>query len=720
MKFLDSSALWHLFWALPLLAAMTLWYFFRGKKLLRKIFPSGDPGEYSNVHYGKRIVRALLLLLAVAALGFALARPAWGVRKTESPVQTRDILIVLDISRSMLSDNVKPSRLDHARYLIRDMTENMPDTRFGIMAFAGNPVRVCPMTLDRTQLLNKLDAVSPADAPRGGTNLEAALNSAFNSVKYGSAGLNRAVVLISDGGELEGDYQKTFAKYKKEKIPVFTIGVGEPENPALIPLESGRLLRDNQGNTVNAPLQEDALQTIARETGGEYIRSTTINSGSAELRRALEKVVPEEKTLVAETDVERPALPLALAFIFLVCFFLLSERRKTAKIFLFTGCLLCLTLFSFAVEESAENTETAEQSEKKEDITEKTPTVIYNEALRTHKKGDTENAVKLYEQVISHKDSTPELRANAFLNMGVIRQTAARKIAEEALAPETTANPDGAIRKIDAALAGLDTAQEDYRNSLRTHSAGSRSTVKNQTLLIRDREKLEELKKKLEELKKQQQQAQQQTQQALQQQQQQQQQQAQQQQQQQQQAQQQQAQQQQAQQQTQQAQQDAEKLADQAEKLDQKQLAQNAKDAAEKLKDAQRQQKTGDQKGAERSIREALEKLGGGKDGQDQKDGQEGQEKNKDQDKNGKEENRNAPSSGKDGQEQKDGQEDDPSSEPSENKNDTGKDGKEKKEAGSPSDVRVDQMRRDNEKFRKEVEKIRKMRLQSLPVEKDW
>ena len=710
MKFLDSSALWHLFWALPLLAAMTLWYFFRGKKLLRKIFPSGDPGEYSNVHYGKRIVRALLLLGAVAALGFALARPAWGVRKTESPVQTRDILIVLDISRSMLSDNVKPSRLDHARYLIRDMTENMPDTRFGIMAFAGNPVRVCPMTLDRTQLLNKLDAVSPADAPRGGTNLEAALNSAFNSVKYGSAGLNRAVVLISDGGELEGDYQKTFAKYKKEKIPVFTIGVGEPENPALIPLESGRLLRDNQGNTVNAPLQEDALQTIARETGGDYIRSTTINSGSAELRRALEKVVPEEKTLVAETDVERPALPLALAFIFLVCFFLLSERRKTAKIFLFTGCLLCLTLFSFAVEAE----QTAERTENETDTVEKTPTAIYNEALRTHKKGDTENAVKLYEQVISHKDSTPELRANAFLNMGVIRQTAARKIAEEALAPETTANPDGAIRKIDAALAGLDTAQEDYRNSLRTHSAGSRSTVKNQTLLIRDREKLEELKKKLEELKKQQQQAQQQTQQALQQQQQQQTQQALQQQQ------QQAQQQQQQQQQTQQAQQDAEKLADQAEKLDQKQLAQNAKDAAEKLKDAQQQQKKGDQKGAERSIREALEKLGGGKDGQDQKDGQEGQEKNKDQDKNGKEENKNAPSSGKDGQEQKDGQEDDPSSEPSENKNDTGKDGKEKKEAESPSDVRVDQMRRDNEKFRKEVEKIRKMRLQSLPVEKDW
>ena len=149
-------------------------------------------------------------------------------------------------------------------------------------------------------------------------------------------------------------------------------------------------------------------------------------------------------------------------------------------------------------------------------------------------------------------------------------------------------------------------------------------------------------------------------------------------------------------------------------------MAQNAKDAAEKLKDAQQQQKKGDQKGAERSIREALEKLGGGKDGQDQKDGQEGQEKNKDQDKNGKEENKNAPSSGKDGQEQKDGQEDDPSSEPSENKNDTGKDGKEKKEAESPSDVRVDQMRRDNEKFRKEVEKIRKMRLQSLPVEKDW
>ena len=420
--------------------------------------------------------------------------------------------------------------------------------------------------------------------------------------------------------------------------------------------------------------------------------------------------MPEEKTLVAETDVERPALPLALAFIFLVCFFLLSERRKTAKIFLFTGCLLCLTLFSFAVEAE----QTAEQTENETDAVEKTPTVIYNEALRTHKKGDTENAVKLYEQVISHKDSTPELRANAFLNMGVIRQTAARKIAEEALAPETTANPDGAIRKIDAALAGLDTAQEDYRNSLRTHSAGSRSTVKNQTLLIRDREKLEELKKKLEELKKQQQQAQQQTQQALQQQQQQQTQQALQQQQ------QQAQQQQQQQQQTQQAQQDAEKLADQAEKLDQKQLAQNAKDAAEKLKDAQQQQKKGDQKGAERSIREALEKLGGGKDGQDQKDGQEGQEKNKDQDKNGKEENKNAPSSGKDGQEQKDGQEDDPSSEPSENKNDTGKDGKEKKEAESPSDVRVDQMRRDNEKFRKEVEKIRKMRLQSLPVEKDW
>ncbi len=676
MSLLNPAVLWHLLWLIPLILVL---YWIGSVRAAAFLHRAGKISKYSELSGPKRFLRMLLLCGTVFFLAAAAARPAWGERFLPEPPLGRDIMVMLDISRSMLSDNVRPSRLEHAKMVLRRIAESLPGDRFGLIAFAGNAQLVCPMTADTAAFLNKLSSLTPESAKRGGTNLERALETALLALNGGASAKNRAVLLLSDGGELEGNSKQVLDEYKKEKIPVFTMGIGEKNTPALIPLAPSVLLKDRAGNTVHAPLDEAALRTIAQKTGGLYFQSTTLQDGVAILAQDLRsKLTPEAGTSMTDRiqKVEHPAIPLAASLICFSLFCLISERRKLLTALLF----LSATVWIYGQEQEMENP----------------ALTAYRQGVALHKEGKTEEAAEQYEHAVTAGENDLQIRTKSYLNLGVLEHSAGRAAAMEAEQKVQEQNLDQAVGLLDQALEKLKTAEEDYRESLRAvpgenKNPDEETTVQNQTILLRDRKQMEQRRKEIEELKKQQKQAQQSAQNAMNNQ---------------------------KEQNTEQAQQDAQDLSGKAQNAGQKQMAQQAADAAKDLQDAKEKQKQGDQKSAEQSIRDAMRKLGLDPDQkQNEQDQQnQGQQNQGQQNQDGQ--------SGQPDQQNQDGQngkteQPQNKTEPDQNKESsaTAKPDRETDEKGSDQ---LEMMRRANEDFRNDLEKRRAEAGGIMPVEKDW
>jgi len=129
----------------------------RNKIWLKRLFPGGYD-RYCDLARAKRAGRIVLLLAAMILFGLAAARPAWGERILPDSIGGRDLIVVMDVSKSMLSDNVRPTRLDHAKQLVREVVSRNSGDRFGLIAFAGNAELICPLTADSGSFLSALDA----------------------------------------------------------------------------------------------------------------------------------------------------------------------------------------------------------------------------------------------------------------------------------------------------------------------------------------------------------------------------------------------------------------------------------------------------------------------------------------------------------------------------------------------------------------------------------
>ena len=269
MSFLSGSILWNLLWIIPLILVLAFAGGVRRNKLLRKMFGTDErAARFSNASPGKRIFRIILLTL-----------------------------VVFDVSKSMLSDDVKPSRMDHAKWLVREIVKKNPGDRFGLIAFAGESFLVCPLTVDRASFIQLVDDLDTDTIPVGGTNVQVALEEAVRAFS-GAQGMHKAVVLVTDGDELTGRGASVINDLSKAQIPIFAVGVGDPSNPAVIrvPDEDGklRILTDREGNPVKSPLNEPQLTELARRTGGIYVRSTAAYSGIDELEARIRQLDRKE------------------------------------------------------------------------------------------------------------------------------------------------------------------------------------------------------------------------------------------------------------------------------------------------------------------------------------------------------------------------------------------------------------------------------------------
>ncbi|HBC89187.1 MAG TPA: hypothetical protein DCZ94_19785 [Lentisphaeria bacterium] len=517
MNFLKPEYFWNLLWMVPVLVFFSALAYRRRKKQLSLILGerAANPA-YSTLSHRKRLLRNFLLVTSILFLLVAAARPSWGTKILPFTGKGRDLLIVLDVSKSMLSQDVQPSRLEHSKWFLRELIKQCPGDRFGIVDFAGSAFLQCPMTADKTTLFQAINEMSVESIPLGGTNIQRALEVSMEAFKAAEGG-HRAIILLSDGDEIQGSSSAALDELKKTKIPIFVVGIGDPSQPGLIVLPGAKpgeqtFLRDKNGELVKSPLNEKQLNNLASATSGIYVRSTATNTGLSDILKRVKAMVPEQYDQGNQTrPIERFHIPLFAALILLFAYFAINERRSIASIL----ALFFLANFADAqapvqkqaavlpqqnipVSSADQPLDTAipmpdakpranGNGAKKLDV--KSPYEIYNQALALQEKKEFENASALYENAISSDPGDRELVSKACQNLGVIKHENARTL--------INTKPQDAIKI-------LDSAEEMYKESMRI-SPKPLDVAMNQQKLIKDRElakKILEQQKQLEQKKK--------------------------------------------------------------------------------------------------------------------------------------------------------------------------------------------------------------------------
>lgn len=322
-----------LLWIIPLLIVFYI-YAFRKRDKLLTLFCGKDLIEelVPNFKGGRRGVKGFLVILGVTLGVVALTRPQWGFHWEEIKRVGVDIIVAIDVSESMLAEDVKPNRLERAKREVYDLIEMLEGDRIGLVTFAGTSFVQCPLTLDYGACKMFLDHIDTDLIPVQGTAIADAIRTSLKSfIKRERK--SKALILITDGEDHEGEPVDAAREAKKEGIKIFAIGVGR-EGGAPIPLKSGSggFKKDRRGDMIITHLDEVTLQKIALETGGSYVRSVT---GDMDLDKIyLEGIRQhvEQKQLKSTRKrrwEERFQWFVFFALLFISIEFLVSERKTT-------------------------------------------------------------------------------------------------------------------------------------------------------------------------------------------------------------------------------------------------------------------------------------------------------------------------------------------------------------------------------------------------------
>ena len=444
------------FWllaALPLAAILFLWSHKRGRELVSKIVaPRLREQLAGSVSPLRRSVRAALMLVALAFAALALVQPRYGFIEKETKQKGRDVIVAIDTSRSMMATDVSPTRLARAKLFTQDLVRLMQGDRVGLIAFAGSAFLQAPLTLDYSAVTNALEELDTNLIPVGGTNLAAAINAALEA--FGKAeGNTRALVVLTDGEELDADGIAAAKRAAQEGVRIFTVGIGSPEG-SLIPirLDDGRpdFVRDPQGKPVTSKLDDSRLREIAAATGGFFIPI-----GPEAARDIFEKgIVPMELTengvFNARQPIERYQWPLAVASILLALSLLPGDRRRRlAK----TSAVLIAFLPNAQAQTGVEEFNNG-QFDKAGAVFENklqgqpgSRELQFNAGAAAYKNGDLEKASTYFTEALL--SSNPKLREAAAYNLA---NTLVRK-GEAAAEPDAKkTNWKNAIEQYDEAL----------------------------------------------------------------------------------------------------------------------------------------------------------------------------------------------------------------------------------------------------------------------------
>ncbi len=422
---------------IPLMGAM---YWYARKKKKSSISKIGDAelvmqlmGQYNFRSFFKKFVMItvamLLLILAIANL-----RVPSGAEKINR--NGIDVMIAIDVSKSMLAQDIKPNRLERAKQLLSRLIDRLGNNRIGIVIFAGKAYLQMPLTGDQAAAKMYLSAASTESVPTQGTVIGDALKmcyASFNSKekKY------KAVVLISDGEDHDENAVKTAQQMAAEGVVVNTIGIGSVAGAPIMDETTGQMKTDAEGNTVISKLNEEALQAIAKKGNGSYqLFSNTeevVANTAAQLATMDQRSVKEDSLVNYKSFFQ---VFLALALLFLLIELLMSEMKKNKPEALKAAVTLLIIVAGSPVFAQGEKTIIKEGNDayKKADypaaaksygkVVEKNPdnsTAQYNLGNALYKSDKKEEAIAAYEKSVTQLNKPVE-KSNAWYNKGVVLQ----------------------------------------------------------------------------------------------------------------------------------------------------------------------------------------------------------------------------------------------------------------------------------------------------------
>jgi len=298
---------------------------FAENSLIRKLVSS-----YSQ---RKEKLRIGIMITAVVLLCVALIRPQWGFVWEEVEHRGVDFFVAVDVSKSMLTRDVLPSRLERAKLALEDLVEELGGDRIGLIAFAGSAFVQCPLTIDYSGFLLAVKDLNTETIPDPGTNLESAIEEALKSFKQGSEGANRALIIITDGESHIGNAQKAAEEAARQKIKIYCIGVGTREGELILSKDkAGNItyLKDSKGQVIKSRLNEKLLEEVAFKSGGTYVKSTPTDFGlELVYNKKINSMEKKKlKSAIEKRPLERFQLPLGLAVLLLFIEPFITNRKK--------------------------------------------------------------------------------------------------------------------------------------------------------------------------------------------------------------------------------------------------------------------------------------------------------------------------------------------------------------------------------------------------------
>jgi len=407
MQFGNPQMFWWLA-AVPVLVLLLVWAYRARRRALERF--AMQPLAERLTRSVRPVARRWKAILFVAGILFALlalAQPRWGFEWRQVKRKGVDVFVLLDVSKSMLTEDVRPNRLTQAKYAVEDLLSKLQGDRAGLIAFAGTAFVQCPLTIDYEACRLALRDADPRIISRGGSAIGPAIRTALKAFEAGE-GRDRAIVLITDGEETEADALVAVDEATKAGVRIYAIGVGSVEGELIPVREDGKameFLKDSEGKVVKSRLDEETLKQLALKTQGIYVRSaagdfgmeTVYEKGIAQLQRK------EYEEQLQKKYFERFQWPLGIGLLLLVLEMFVSDRRRVVVLL-----ALCL---GGGVSQAAESWPR-----------------IYNDGVTAYRSNDLTAAVTAFERSLASPERELQIRSrynlgNTHYRLGQVAET---------------------------------------------------------------------------------------------------------------------------------------------------------------------------------------------------------------------------------------------------------------------------------------------------------
>ena len=429
---------------IPVLALIRFLTYRNQKKRLRKF---GDPKLLRelmpDVSRFRPVVKFWILQGALALLIVMLARPQFGTKINNEQRMGIETIIAMDISNSMLAEDIVPSRMDRSKMMVENLVDHFTNDKIGLIVFAGDAFVQLPITSDYVSAKMFLSSIDPSMMATQGTDIARAIDMATHSFTQ-EEGIGKAIIVITDGEDHEGGALEAAKAAKDAGMRVYVLGVGSTQG-APIPTGTGDYMKDNTGNTVMSALNEDMCRQVAQAGGGAYIHVENNSAAQEQLDNELDKLSKKEttSTVYSEFDEQFQAVAI-LALLLLILEICIFDRRNPLlkRLSLFgakkkSAAPLLLLLVSLTASAQTDRQYIREGNKqfrmgdyakaevsyrKAVEKNPKNPQAVFNlgNALMAQKKDSA--AVQQFEQS-AQIETNPMRKSAAYHNMGVICQT---------------------------------------------------------------------------------------------------------------------------------------------------------------------------------------------------------------------------------------------------------------------------------------------------------